>query len=72
LNRIHISKELHKRGLDPLVVIDLRSQQQQLDEMIAELVKKRKDLEADLSLKRKCAAKAKSNLKEVREKKKKR
>jgi hypothetical protein len=71
LNRIHVSQKLRKRGLDPLVVSDLRSQQQELDATIADLVRKRKDLEADLSLKRKCATKAKSYLKELREKKKK-
>jgi len=38
--------------------------------MIAQLVKDRKDLEADLSLKRRCGTKAKSNLKELWEKKK--
>ncbi len=49
LNRIHVSQKLRKRGLDPLVVSDLRSQQQELDATIADLVRKRKDLEADLS-----------------------
>jgi len=49
LNRIHVSQELHKRSLAPLVVTDLRSQQQELDATIADLVRKRKDLEADLS-----------------------
>jgi hypothetical protein len=51
LRRIHISKELCKRALDPLVIVDLRSQQQQLDGMIVEMVKQRKDLEVDLTLK---------------------
>ena len=49
LNRIHVSQKLRKRGLDTLVVTDLRSQQQELDATIADLVRKRKDLEADLS-----------------------
>jgi hypothetical protein len=64
LNRIHVSQELCKSCLDPVVVTDLRSQQQELDATIVDLVRKRKDLEADLSLKWKCAAKATSNLKE--------
>ena len=46
-----MSQELCKSCLDPVVVTDLRSQQQELDATIVDLVRKRKDLEADLSLK---------------------
>ncbi len=69
-NWIQLSKELKKRGLDPLVVTDLRSQQQELDVMISDMVNHRKELEADQSMKRKCAAKARSELKQIRECKK--
>jgi hypothetical protein len=64
-NWIQLSKELKKRGLDPLVVTDLRTQQQELDVMISDMVNNRKELEADQSLKRKCAAKARSELKQI-------
>jgi hypothetical protein len=39
--------------------------------MISDMVNHRKELEADQSLKRKCAAKARSELKQIRENKKK-
>ena len=38
LNRIHVSKELQKRNLNPGEVADLRSQQDELDQMITSLV----------------------------------
>jgi hypothetical protein len=69
-NQIQVSKELKKRGLDPLVLTDLRSQQQELDVMISDMVNGRKELEADQSMKRKCAAKARSELKQIQENKK--
>ena len=42
-----MSKELKKRGLNPLVVEDLRLQQQELDTIISDMVNQRKELEAD-------------------------
>ncbi len=65
-NRIHVSKELKRRGQAPQIIIDLREQQQQLDEAIADMVQKRKYMEADLAVKRKNAANAKSELKNIR------
>ncbi len=61
-----MSKELKRRGQAPQIIIDLREQQQQLDEVIADMVQKRKNMEADLAVKRKNAANAKSELKHIR------
>ncbi len=62
-------KELKRRGLDPLIIAELRSQLEQFDVEISDMVKQRKDFDRDLQLKRKCASDAKGALKKLRESK---
>jgi hypothetical protein len=69
VNRIQCSRELWKKGLSQDEVTNLRGQKEELDHTISLLVWQRKNLEANLSEKRKNAAIAKSELKQVREKK---
>jgi hypothetical protein len=71
VNRVDVNKELRRRDLDPETARGLKLQQQELDTAISAMVKHRKELEADRTLKRQCAAKARSDLKALREKKKK-
>jgi len=47
VNRVDVNKELHRRDLDSDAIRGLKSQQEELDTAIAELVKQRKQLEAD-------------------------
>jgi hypothetical protein len=65
-NRIHMSKELKRRGQAPQIIIDLCEHLQQLDEVIVDMVQKRKNMEADLSVKSKNAANSKLELKNIR------
>jgi hypothetical protein len=69
--RMQVANKLKTRNLESLEIADLRSQMQQLDTEIAEMVQQRKALEADLTLKRKFVGTAKAALKKVRETKKK-
>jgi len=71
VNRVDVNKELRRRDLDPETARGLKLQQQELDTAISAMVKHRKELEADRTLKRQCAAKARSDLKALREKNKK-
>ncbi len=71
VNRVDVNKELRRRDLDPETARGLKLQQQELDTAISAMVKHRKELEASRTLKRQCAAKARSDLKALREKKKK-
>ena len=61
--------ELKRRGLDPLIVAELRSQLEQFDVEISDMVKQRKSFEKDLQLKRKCVSDAKAALKKLQESK---
>jgi len=70
-NRIHLTKELKKQNQDPKIISDLHQQQQELDAVIAGMVQQRKNLEAEQSLKRKSSATARSQLKTIREAKRK-
>jgi len=70
-NRIHLTKELKKRNQDPKIISDLHQQQQELDAVIAGMVQQRKNLEAEQSIKRKSSATARSQLKTIREAKRK-
>jgi hypothetical protein len=70
VNRVDVNKELRRRDLDPETAKGLKLQQQELDTAISAMVKHRKELEADRTLKRQCADKARSDLKALREKKK--
>ncbi len=66
-NRIHVSKELKRRGQATQIIIDLCEHLQQLDEVVtADMVQKRKNMEAELSVKRKNAANSKLELKNIR------
>jgi len=47
VNRVDVNKELRRRDLDSDAIRGLKSQQEELDTAIAELVKQRKQLEAD-------------------------
>jgi arsenate reductase-like glutaredoxin family protein len=64
-----VVKELKRRGLDLLIIAELRSQLEQFDVAISDMVKQRKDFDRDLQLKRKCASDAKGALKKLRESK---
>jgi septal ring factor EnvC (AmiA/AmiB activator) len=64
-----VVKELKRRGLDLLIIAELRSQLEQFDVEISDMVKQRKDFDRDLQLKRKCASDAKGALKKLRESK---
>jgi hypothetical protein len=70
VNRDDVNKELRRRDLGPDAIRDLKSQQEELDTAIAKVVKQRKELEADRTLKRQSATKAKLDLKALREKEK--
>jgi len=70
-NRIHLTKELKKRNQDPTIICDLHQQQQELDAVIAGMLQQRKNLEVEQTLKRKSAATASSQLKTIREAKRK-
>jgi hypothetical protein len=67
VNRVDVNKELRRRE----TARGLKLQQQELDTAISAMVKHRKELEASRTLKRQCAAKARSDLKALREKNKK-
>jgi hypothetical protein len=68
---MQVANKLKTCNLEPLEIADLRTQMQQLDAEIAEMVQQRKALEADLTLKRKSVGTAKAALKKVWETKKK-